>query len=125
MDTFVQHVYELKKGLRRLVLHTAPAADADRILGRLPKERMAHRVAPVARHKINVFFGDADCLAAVSGFPLHDLSRLSDEQDFILVALLGYDRKLQCRRVIRRQRRASPLHAPTGAAQEATACAGI
>jgi hypothetical protein len=35
MDVFLHHIYEYKKGLRRMVLHTAPAKQREMISRKL------------------------------------------------------------------------------------------
>ena len=74
-------IYEYKKGLRQLALITIQEVDKD---------------------KINIFFGDSRCLRIIESFNQSSLSKLSDEQDFMLGIMLGYDRAQQCERYLSR-----------------------
>ncbi|NCC97957.1 MAG: DUF2023 family protein, partial [Synergistales bacterium] len=48
-------------------------------------------------------FGHPDCISVVKKFGTIDLSRLTDEQDFILGIMLGYDRMQQCSRYLKKR----------------------
>jgi len=109
MDVFVHHIYEYKKGLRRMVLHTTGAEHRGEIVCKLLSLGIDHHVVDVHPSKINVFFGDPRCIAVIRSFEHLDLSRLSDEQDFIMGTLLGYDTLGQCRRYLKRKGLASAL----------------
>jgi len=104
MDVFLHHIYEYKKGLRRMVLHTAPSLDRANIARKLDGLEINYIILGVNESKINVFFGDSWCIGVIRSFAHLDLSRLTDEQDFILGTLLGYDTVIQCRRYLQRKR---------------------
>ncbi|MCD4669219.1 MAG: DUF2023 family protein [Actinomycetia bacterium] len=97
------HVYEYRKGLRNLVLHTLPMTLRNRAEGRLRRDGIPYLVYPVSEHKVNVFFGAADCIEVVARFGSRKLNEFTAEEDFILGVMLGYDRLAQCRRYIRRR----------------------
>ena len=101
MRVFSHHLYEYSKGLRRLILHTARAEHQERIIEKLEQKKIAHIITHPAPYKINVFFGDPDCIEVLKAFPHLNLTELSLEQDFILGAMLGYDIKVQCRRYLK------------------------
>jgi hypothetical protein len=103
MEVFLHHIYEYKKGLRRMVLHTAPSKYKENISRKLSSLGICHYITDVNEHKINVFFGDPDCIEVIRSFGEPDLSKLTDEQDFILGALLGYDITGQCKRYMKRK----------------------
>jgi len=103
VDLFLHHIYEYKNGLRRMVLHTAPASSLEAMTGKLLSLGIAHIVDPVNEWKINIFFGDPWCIEVVRSFRRLNLSGLTDEQDFMLGTLLGYDTLVQCRRYLRRK----------------------
>lgn len=95
-------IYEYKKGLRNLALITLPAAirpNAERLLS---IKGVEYVVQEVTADKINIFFGDRRCLQIVGSFGEKSLSDLSNEQDFILGIMLGYDRTQQCERYLNR-----------------------
>lgn len=102
MKVFVHHIYELKKGLRRLVLHTFPLEQEAYIRKRLDKEGIPYLVHHVNRKKGNVFFGYQVCIDVLRQFETLKLNEISDQEDFILGTLLGYDTRLQCLRYLER-----------------------
>lgn len=103
MHVFLHHIYEYKKGLRRMILHTSPASRQGEIEHKLTSLHIAYHIMTVTHDKINVFFGDTDCVNVIRSFNIKSLSHLSCEQDFILGALLGYDLCLQSRRYLKRR----------------------
>ncbi len=105
MDVFYHHVYEYVKGIRRLILHTTMETYRNRIEDRLQRNGIAYLVYPLGEKKINVFFGDEACIAVIRRFNKQNLFDLSDEEDFILGAMLGYDTAKQCERYLGRKAR--------------------
>ncbi len=103
MEIFCHHVYEYWKGLRNLILHTAPLSDLPAIEHKLRHYSIAYVVHHIGHDRINVFFGHPDCIAVVQKFGTTDLSKLNDEQDFILGVMLGYDRMKQCARYLKKR----------------------
>lgn len=109
MDVLCHHIYEYNKGLRNLVLHTAPFADSKNIEKKLRTEGIPYLLCENGNNKINVFFGSRTCIEILKGFDIGSLSELSDEQDFMLGIMLGYARLMQCDRYLRRKRRRGKL----------------
>ena len=103
MKIFVHHIYEYKKGLRKLVLYTGPASEKERIIDKLEKHEISYIVDDVSSEKINVFFGAGECINVLRNFQTLELDKLSDTEDFILGAMLGYDLIIQCRRFVKRK----------------------
>lgn len=103
MTVLMHHIYEYKKGLRNLVLHTMKAADRAQAELRLQHQGIAYLVCPVNEHKINVFFGAQECVEVVRRFGDKRLNEFSPEEDFILGIMLGYDRVRQCNRYLQRR----------------------
>jgi len=101
LGVFMHHIYEYKKGLRSLILTTEKPANQEYIEYRLQKEKIPYVVQPVGKKVINVFFGDENCINVVKTFK-KPLNKLSDEQDFMLGIMLGYDKILQCQRYLKR-----------------------
>lgn len=97
MPVFNHHIYELKKGLRRLALLTEKPEKQAYIEHRLQKEDIAYVVNKVNESKINIFFGDKACIDVVKGFD-SQLNKLTPEQDFMLGTMLGYEVVQQCER---------------------------
>jgi len=100
---FGHHLYEYEKGLRNLVLFTTKASSRDAIKESLRKKKVAFYIQEVNGAKVNVFFGDGICIDVVRQMGLKSLSDLSDEEDFILGVMLGYNRLQQCERYLRRK----------------------
>lgn len=103
LRVFIHHIYEYKKGLRSLILTTEKKTNQEYIEKRLEKEGIPYIITPVGERAktINVFFGNEDCINVVKTFQ-KPLNKLSDEQDFMLGIMLGYDKILQCQRYIKR-----------------------
>lgn len=103
MRVFHHHIYEYKKGLRFLILHTMEAKYREHAERKLKKYGIAHIIKTVSEKKINVFFGAEECIEVLKVFGDKRMSQYSDEEDFILGIMLGYCRKQQCRRFLKRK----------------------
>jgi len=104
MRVFTHHLHEYKKGLRTLVLHTTNARNRDTIEKRLESAAIEYYIQDVTETKINVFFGNPICIEVIKQMNLESLSSLTDEEDFILGTMLGYDRVKQCERYLKKKR---------------------
>ena len=104
MEVFIHHIQEYSKGLRALVLYTTKASNRDAIEKRLKRRMIDYYIQKVNGTKINVFFGNSICVAVIKQMNITSLSNLTDEEDFILGTMLGYDRVKQCERYLRRKR---------------------
>jgi hypothetical protein len=104
MKIFIHHIQEYKKGLRTLVLHTTKASNRAAIEKRLEREMIEYYIQEVNGTKINVFFGNPVCIGVIKQINFESLSNLTDEEDFILGTMLGYDRVKQCERYLKRKR---------------------
>jgi hypothetical protein len=109
MVVFAHHLYEYKKGLRNLILHTTDAMFEEMIVCKLKNNGVSYIIEKLGDSKINVFFGNKTCIDALKFLNLRDLSRLSDEEDFILGIMLGYDRIKQVERYVKRKQNAFDL----------------
>lgn len=103
MKVFNHHLYEYKRGLRNLILHTTKKSDEVYIEKRLQDESIDYLISKVNGSKINVFFGHQLCIEVVKSFNITSLNKLTDEQDFLLGIMLGYDRLKQCERYLKRK----------------------
>ena len=106
------HVYEYHKGLRQLVLHTLPASELGEAALFLQDKGIAYWAQPVGPLKYNLYFGHPACVQIARSFGRVGLQELSDEEDFILGTMLGYDRLQQCQRYL--SRKAKRLSNPRG-----------
>lgn len=102
MEVLNHHIYEYKKGLRNLVLHTMNSSDLHLAEEKLLRQGITYFVQHVTPRKVNIFFGKEDCVKIVHSFRKRSLSELTPEQDFILGVMLGYDRMQQCERYLNR-----------------------
>ncbi len=111
MKVFYHHIYEYQKGLRSLVLHTLPSQYRELAEKKLQQNAIPYLIREVSERKINIFFGEKECVEIVESFGDKPLNQLSHEEDFILGTMLGYCRLLQCRRYLKRKETAPVLKA--------------
>ena len=100
LRVFHHHIYEYKKGIRNLIITTEKAKHRDSIENRLVHENIDYVIHEIPNGKINVYFGEKDCVNVVKTFN-PKLNELTAEQDFILGIMLGYDRVKQCERYLK------------------------
>lgn len=103
MQILLHHVYEYKKGLRSLVLHTMSSKERSKTEELLTRKGIHYFLQHVNENKINVFFGKEECLQIVKSFGEKSLSYFSSEEDFMLGIMLGYDRTQQYERYLKRK----------------------
>ncbi|PID90878.1 MAG: hypothetical protein CSA97_00635 [Bacteroidetes bacterium] len=97
------HIYEYNKGLRSLVLHTMCASERQNVESFLSQRGIEFCIQDIRKSRINVFFGNPNCVEIVRGFSSSALNLITDEEDFMLGIMLGYDRMGQCERYLRRR----------------------
>jgi len=114
MQIFIHHIYELKKGLRNLVLCTMGAGYLDEVIKKLKNEEIDHVIHVISSERMNVYFGDPHCVEIIRRINKRILSHYTDEEDFILGILLGYDSVKQCRRFLNRKDRSEKSITATG-----------
>lgn len=102
MRVFANHIYEYKKGVRRMVLFTVNGRYTTEAVKRLNSEGIAYELQDVGNGRTNIFFGRNECIEVVRRMITRPLQELSPEEDFILGALLGYDICMQCERFCKR-----------------------
>ena len=90
LGIFVHHIYELKRGLRGLVLYKADKFLKRKIENRLKREKMAFIVYSLGESHINVFFGNVLCVEVVKRINKEHLNDYTAEEDFMLGIMLGY-----------------------------------
>ncbi len=103
MKVFIHHIYEYEKGLRNLILHTTSSKNRMEVIKKLEKRGISYKIYSVNEEKINVFFGSEAAINVVETMNLEKLNLMTDEEDFILGIMLGYDRMKQCERFIFRK----------------------
>lgn len=102
MKVFYHHVYEYKKGLRNLILHTTARNQQELIKKRLEKDNIAYIIYPVSEEKINIFFGNSLCIDIITRINKPSLCEFTHEEDFMLGTMLGYGMLHQCERYLTR-----------------------
>ena len=100
-ELFAHHLYELEKGLRHLVLHTAPSEVMGEMIKKLEKNGVTFYIQELNEEKINLFFGEKECVEIIKRFKNKDFSKYTPEEDFILGIMLGYDTLKQTKRYLK------------------------
>jgi hypothetical protein len=103
MKVLVHHIYEYKKGLRHLVLHTLDSSLKLQAELKLQQQGIDYIVRYVTSSKINLFFGDAECIQVIDSIGNKMLNEFTPEEDFILGIMLGYDHLQQCVRYLKKK----------------------
>ena len=105
MKVLVNHIYEFKKGVRRMVLFTFNKRYEQFAVTRLQHQNISYVIQPVGNDRLNLFFGKKECLDAIRLMITKPLCQRTPEEDFILGAMLGYDICAQCERYCERKSR--------------------
>lgn len=103
LKVFLNHVFEYKKGVRRMVLYTVNRRYEEFATARLRSQKIDYVIQSVDSSKINLFFGRPECIHAIRCMVTRPLNQLTPEEDFILGAMLGYDICAQCERYCARK----------------------
>lgn len=105
MSLIDHHIYEFKKNVRNLFLHTVPASQEKVTVAKLEREGIRYLVSRLNDKVSNIFFGDPAFVEVVESFGQRRMNELTVEEDFILGILLGYGKKQQCERFLSRKRK--------------------
>ena len=105
IKVLMNHIYEYKKGVRRMILFTCNRRFEQQACRRLCNQSIDYVLQPAGKDNVNVYFGRRECLDAIRLFVTRPLNELSPEEDFILGAMLGYDICAQCERYCERCKR--------------------
>lgn len=103
MKVLMNHIYEYKKGVRRMVLFTFNKKYEDFAIRRLKSQNIKFVIQPVGNDRLNLYFGREECLNAIRMIVTRSLNHLTPEEDFMLGAMLGYDICTQCERFCERK----------------------
>ena len=99
----MNHIYELNKGVRQMVLFTCNKKYRDQAVERLESQGIPYILQPAGQQNLNVYFGRRECMEAIRLIVTRPLNQLTPEEDFILGAMLGYDICAQCERYCKRK----------------------
>jgi len=102
---FHHNVYEYSRGVRALFLMTISRRELELVIAGLEVRGIDHFVQELSPIKVNLFFGRPAFVAVARSVVTRPLNTLTDEEDFMLGTLLGYDCEQQCRRFLTRSRR--------------------
>ena len=103
MKVLMNHIYELNKGVRHMVLFTCKKKYSEQAIQRLESQGIPYLLQPAGQQNLNVYFGRRECLEAIRLIVTSPLNHLTPEEDFILGAMLGYDICAQCERYCKRK----------------------
>ncbi|HPM03011.1 MAG: DUF2023 family protein [Candidatus Cloacimonetes bacterium] len=98
MQVLIHHIYEYQKGIRNLILHTLNHKYRFIAEQKLKSHQIPYLIREIDETKFNVFFGNQHCIDAIIRIGNKCLSDFTDEEDFILGIMLGYDRLKQVER---------------------------
>ena len=80
MRVLMNHIYEYKKGVRRMILFTCNRRFEQQVCHRLCRQSIDYVVQPAGKENVNVYFGRRECLDAIRLFVTRPLNELSPEQ---------------------------------------------
>ena len=103
MKVLMNHIYELHKGVRHMVLFTCNKRYSELVIQRLENKGIPYLLQPAGQQNLNVYFGRRECLEAIRLIVTRPLNQLTPEEDFILGVMLGYDLCAQCERFCKRK----------------------
>ena len=103
LKVLMNHIYELNKGVRQMVLFTCNKKYGQQAVERLESQGIPYVLQPAGQQNLNVYFGRRECLEAIRLIVTRPLNQLTPEEDFILGAMLGYDICAQCERYCKRK----------------------
>ena len=103
MKVLMNHIYEYKKGVRRMVLFTFNKKYEDFVIRRLESQNIKYVIQPAGNNSLHLYFGREEGLNAIRMIAARPLNLLTPEEDFMLGAMLGYDICAQCERYCERK----------------------
>lgn len=99
----IHHIYEFRKGLRNLVMHTLPSALVEEAKGKLRYFGIEYHIQPCVSDKVTIYFGSPGCVDVVRRITHgKKLVEMTPEEDFMLGSMLGYGVQIQCERYLKK-----------------------
>lgn len=80
MKVLTNHIYEYKKGVRRMVLFTFNKKYEDFAIHRLKSQNIKFVIQPVGNDRLNLYFGREECLNAIRMIVTRSLNHLTPEE---------------------------------------------
>jgi len=84
IQVLMNHIYELHKGVRHMVLFTCNKKYSEQTIKRLESQGIPYLLQPAGQQNLNVYFGRRECLEAIRLIVTRPLNQLTPEEDFIL-----------------------------------------
>lgn len=103
LQILIHHIYEYKKGIRNMVLHTMKSEETQKAETLLKNKGILFFTQQVSERKINIFFGNTVCVNVIKSIGDKSLKDYTPEEDFILGTMLGYSRLQQCERYVKQK----------------------
>ncbi|MDP8305622.1 MAG: DUF2023 family protein [Candidatus Chlorobium antarcticum] len=104
MKVLIHHIYEFRKGLRSLVMHTLPSGLTDAATEKLRHFGIECHLQPCLPDKVNIYFGAPECVAVVREITEgKKLGEMTPEEDYVLGSMLGYGVRNQCERYLKKK----------------------
>lgn len=77
MKVLMNHIYEYKKGVRRMVLFTFNKKYEEFARRRLESQHIHYIIQPVGNDRLNLYFGREECLNAIRMMVTRSLNLLT------------------------------------------------
>ena len=74
LKVLMNHIYEYKKGVRRMILFTCNRRYEAFAVQRLSRQAIDYVVQPAGKENVNVYFGRRECLDAIRLFVTRPLN---------------------------------------------------
>jgi hypothetical protein len=112
MDLVRHLAYEIDRGVRALALHTGSRKELPELTAWIQSMNLDYIAVSIGGEQSNLFFGRPECIQALRRFSTLKLNEMSEEEDFMLGVMLGYDLCRQCARYDRRKLDTELAHEP-------------
>ena len=67
IKVLLNHIYEYKKGVRHLILHTLNKCYLPIAIERLKSQGICYTVQEASEHAVNLYFGRPECVETIRG----------------------------------------------------------
>lgn len=105
LKVLMNHIYEYRKGVRKMVLFTCNKRYEQQACNRLQNMDIPFLIQQAGKNNLNFYFGRKECLEAIRYIISRPLNQITPEEDFILGTMLGYDLCAQCERYCERKKK--------------------
>ena len=81
IKVLMNHIYELNKGVRQMVLFTCNKKYGQLAVERLESQGIPYVLQPAGQQNLNVYFGRRECLEAIRLIVTRPLNQLTPEEE--------------------------------------------